>query len=161
MSVTNVQTDPGAKTLTLTADFDAPVARVWEMWADPRRLERWWGPPSYPATFVEHNLAPDGRMLYYMTSPEGERHYGWWRVRSVSEPHKLEFEDGFADENGAPNDQLPVTVSRVTITEEGNGTRMTIESNFPSTEAMQEMIKMGMQEGLTEAVNQIDALLSS
>jgi uncharacterized protein YndB with AHSA1/START domain len=159
--VTNVQTDPGAKTLTLTADFDAPLARVWEMWADPRRLERWWGPPSYPATFVEHNLAPDGRMLYYMTSPEGERHYGWWRVRSVSAPHKLEFEDGFADENGAPNDQLPVTDSRVTITEEGNGTRMTIESTFPSTEAMQEMIKMGMQEGLTEAVNQIDALLSS
>jgi uncharacterized protein YndB with AHSA1/START domain len=131
------------------------------MWADPRRLERWWGPPAYPATFVEHNLAPDGRMLYYMTSPEGERHHGWWRVRSVSAPHKLEFEDGFADENGAPNDQLPVTVSRVTLTEEGNGTRMTIESTFPSTEAMEEMVKMGMQEGLTEAVNQIDAMLSS
>ena len=161
MSVTNVQTDPAAKTLTLTAEFDAPIARVWEMWADPRRLERWWGPPAYPATFVEHSLEPDGRMLYYMTSPEGERHYGSWLVRSVSAPHKIEIEDGFADENGMPNDNLPLTGMRVTLTEDGNGTRMTIESTFPSTEAMEQMIKMGMQEGITQAVNQIDALLSS
>jgi uncharacterized protein YndB with AHSA1/START domain len=157
-----VQTDAAAKTLTLIADFDAPVARVWDMWADPRRLERWWGPPTYPATFVEHDLVPDGRMLYYMTGPEGERHYGWWRVRSVSAPHKLEFDDGFADDDaGTPSDAMPVSASRVTLTEEGNGTRMIIETTFPSTEAMEQMLRMGMQEGLTEAVGQIDALLST
>jgi uncharacterized protein YndB with AHSA1/START domain len=160
VTVTNIQKDPAAKTMTVTADFDAPVARVWQMWDDPRQLEKWWGPPTYPATFVEHSMAPDGRMLYFMTSPEGEKHYGWWRIRSVSAPHKLEFEDGFADDNGKPNDAMPVTVSRVTLIEQGNGTRMVIESTFPSTEAMQQMLEMGMEQGLSEALGQIDALLA-
>ena len=38
-------------TLTITAEFNAPVTRVWELWENPRLLERWWGPPTYPATF--------------------------------------------------------------------------------------------------------------
>ena len=160
MTVTNIQKDPAAKTMTVTADFDAPPERVWRMWEDPRQLEKWWGPPTYPATFVEHEMAPDGRMLYFMTSPEGEKHYGWWRVRSVSAPHKLEFEDGFADDNGKPTD-MPVTVSRVTLIEHGNGTRMVIESIFPSTEAMQQMLETGMEQGLSEALGQIDALLAA
>ncbi len=50
MTVTTVDTDLDARTLTLVAEFDAPVERVWELWADPRKLERWWGPPGYPAT---------------------------------------------------------------------------------------------------------------
>jgi len=50
MTVTSVDKDLDDLTLTLTADFDAPIERVWELWADPRKLERWWGPPEYPAT---------------------------------------------------------------------------------------------------------------
>ena len=82
MTVTRVDKDDDHLTLTLVADFDAPVERVWELWADPQKLERWWGPPSYPATFEEHHLTPGGSVKYYMTGPEGERFGGWWRVSS-------------------------------------------------------------------------------
>ena len=58
MTVTAVHKDPDALTMTLTAEFDASPERVWELWADPRQLERWWGPPTYPATFTAHDLAP-------------------------------------------------------------------------------------------------------
>jgi len=58
MTVTNVEKDAAALTMTITADLDAPVARAWQLWEDPRQLERWWGPPMYPATFLEHDLAP-------------------------------------------------------------------------------------------------------
>ena len=60
MPVTDVNKDLDALTMTITAEFDAGAERVWEMWSDPRQLERWWGPPSYPATFVDHDLSPDG-----------------------------------------------------------------------------------------------------
>ena len=50
MTVTNVTKDTEALTLTLDAEFAAPPERVWQLWADPRQLERWWGPPAYPAT---------------------------------------------------------------------------------------------------------------
>jgi len=62
MPVTDVKHDLDALTLTITADFAAPVERVWDVYADPRQLERVWGPPGYPATFVDHDLVPGGRM---------------------------------------------------------------------------------------------------
>ena len=61
MPVTDVNKDLDALTMTITAEFDAGAERIWEMWSDPRQLERWWGPPSFPATFVEHDLSPGGR----------------------------------------------------------------------------------------------------
>ena len=51
MPVTNVQKDPATLTLTITSEFDASVEQVWRLWSDPRRLERWWGPPGYPTTW--------------------------------------------------------------------------------------------------------------
>lgn len=43
MPVTDVQHDPENLTLTITADFAAPVQRIWQVYADPRQLERVWG----------------------------------------------------------------------------------------------------------------------
>ncbi len=162
MTVIDVQENPEALTLTLTARFDAPPPRVWQVWQDPRQLERWWGPPTYPATVVDHDLAPGGAVTYFMTGPEGDKHYGWWRVLSVDTPHRLEFEDGFADDSGRPNPDMPVTTVRVQLTADGEkATVMTIESTFPTLEAMEQLVSMGMVDGMSAALNQIDALLSS
>ena len=62
MTVKSVQKDPKALTMTITAELDATVERSWQLWADPRQLERWWGPPTYPATVVDHDLNPGGRI---------------------------------------------------------------------------------------------------
>ena len=70
MSVTSVDTDYDNLTVTLIADFEAPIDQVWELWSDPRKLERWWGPPGYPATFEKHDLTPGGEVTYFMTGPE-------------------------------------------------------------------------------------------
>jgi uncharacterized protein YndB with AHSA1/START domain len=162
MSVTSVHKDPAALTMSITARFDAPVERVWEVWADPRQLERWWGPPRYPAPVVDHELAPGGLINYYMTGPEGQQHGGWWRVLAVDPPHSLEFEDGFSDEAGEPNPDMPVMVSRVALAASGDGaTTMTVETTFPSLEAMEKLTEMGMEEGMTLALGQIVGLLAA
>jgi len=160
MSVTSVDKDPEALTMTITAEYAAPIERVWDLWADPRKLERWWGPPTYPATFVDHDLTPGGHVAYFMTGPEGDKPHGWWRVLSVEAPHRLEFEDGFADDAGDPNPDMPTMTIRVALDEQAGGTtRMTIETTFPSKESMEQLISMGMEEGMTAAVGQIDGLL--
>jgi uncharacterized protein YndB with AHSA1/START domain len=162
MPVKSVHKDPENLTMVLTADFDAPIERVWQVWADPRRLERWWGPPTYPATFVDHDLTPGGRSAYYMTGPEGDKHYGWWTVIAIEAPRTIEFEDGFADQDFNPNPEMPTTKTIVTLDGPANGpTVMTIETRFPSLEAMEQMVEMGMEEGLTMAVGQIDGLLAA
>src|SRR5689334_17515370 len=115
--------------MTIASEWDAPIALVWELWADPRKLERWWGPPTYPATVVEHDLRPGGKVAYFMTGPEGDEHHGWWTVVAVEEPHRLDLEDGFADSEGNHNDGLPITTFTVTFAELASGaTRMVIES---------------------------------
>lgn len=160
MTVTNVDLDTEAKTLTVIAQFDASIEQVWQLWADPRRLEQWWGPPTYPATVVEHDIAVNGRVTYFMTGPEGDQHHGWWRIVSVEAPGRLEFDDGFGDADGNPNPELPVTRARVTIdARTEGGTEMTISTTFPTAEAMAQMVEMGMKEGITLAIGQMDALL--
>lgn len=161
MTVTNLVKDPGNLTMTITSEFDAPVERVWEVWSDPRKLERWWGPPTHPATVVDHDLVPDGTVTYFMTAPEGDKYHGWWRVVAVDAPGRLEFEDGFADDSGEPNLDMPTTTTVVTLEQAGSGTRMTIESTFPSTEAMEQMLEMGMEEGIQLALGQIDDVLAA
>mgnify|MGYP006205091011 CR=1 FL=1 len=161
MTVTNVQKDPSALSMTLTAEFDATVERVWQLWADPRQLERWWGPPTYPSTFTAHDLRPGGRVAYHMTGPTGDQPRGLWEVEEVDPPRSLFFRDLFADEHGEPDPSFPATTARVTIEDIGGGrTRMSIHSQFPSAEAMEQVLAMGAEEGLKQAVGQIDAILA-
>jgi uncharacterized protein YndB with AHSA1/START domain len=161
MTVTAVRKDPETLTMNLEAAFDASPERVWQLWADPRQLERWWGPPSYPATVTAHDLRSGGRVEYYMTGPEGDQPRGYWEILEADAPRLLVFRNGFADADGRPNSDMPLTQVRVMITEGGGGqTRMSIESIFPDIAAMEQLLAIGMEQGVTEAVGQIDAILA-
>ncbi|CAN5851555.1 SRPBCC domain-containing protein [soil metagenome] len=161
MTLTAVRKDPEALTMTINAEFDAPPARVWQLWADPRQLERWWGPPTYPATITTHDLRPGSRVEYHMTGPEGDQLRGYWVILEANEPNTLVFRDGFANDDGTPNSDLPTMEARVAIEAiDGRRTRMSIESRFPSAEAMEQVLAMGAEEGMTQAVGQIDAILA-
>lgn len=161
MPVTDVRHDLDNRTLTIIADFAAPVERVWQVYADPRQLEKIWGPPGYPATVVDHDLRPGGRVTYFMTGPEGEKHGGYWDVTTVDEPRGFTFDDGFADPDLNPNPDMPVSKNVFTFTDHDGGTRATFISTYDSAEALQQVLDMGMIEGATAAINQIDGLLAS
>ena len=161
MSVTSTSLNEDTLTLTLVAELAAPVEEVWQLWADPRKLERWWGPPGFPATFDKHEFRPGGRSAYFMTGPDGERYHGWWEVAAVNAPASLEFRDGFSDPAGNPDGRMPVTTGRVTLTPLGAGTRLELLSRFASREDMRRLSAMGMREGLQQAVSQMDGLLAA
>ena len=160
MSVTSIRKDTERLTMTVTAEYDVTADRAWQLWADPRQLERWWGPPTHPATVMEHDLTPGGRVTYYMTGPEGEQYRGWWNVLEVEPPRLLVFEDGFADETGVPDAAMPTSLARVEISDRPGGVTITIVTRFPSLEAMEQLVAMGMEEGLQQALGQIDAILA-
>lgn len=161
MTVTDVRKDPAAATMEITSEYDAATDQVWRLWDDPRLLERWWGPPAYPATVVRHELTPGGTVTYFMTSPEGERYHGLWDVHDVETAKLIRVDDKFADEDGNVNEELPITAMQVTLTErDGGGTTMTILSTFASPEAMATTLEMGVEEGMRQALGQSDALLA-
>ena len=161
MPVTNFDKDIDNRTLTITAEFAAPVERVWALYADPRQLEKVWGPPTYPATFVSHELTVGSRSTYYMTSPEGEKYAGWWRITAVDEPTSFAFDDGFADEDLNDNPDLPVSHNVYRFTAKDTSTVATYTSTYDSAEALQQVLDMGVEEGAIGAINQIDAYLAA
>jgi uncharacterized protein YndB with AHSA1/START domain len=160
VSVTSVDKDYGNLTITLIADFDAPIDQVWELWTDPRKLERWWGPPGYPATFEKHDLSSGGEVTYFLTGPEGDKSWGAWRVTAVDPPTSLEFtEDACADPDGTPVEDMSVHNVSVQLGERDGGTRMEMRLRFESREDMEKLIEMGTAVGLQQAIGQMDALL--
>ena len=161
MTVTAVRKDPATLTMTVESEFDVAPDRVWQLWADPRQLERWWGPPSYPATVTAHDLRTGGRVEYHMTGPEGDQPRGYWEIIEAEAPNRLVFRDGFANADGTPNSDMPMNKVGVTIAAvDGGRTRMSIESVFPDAAAMEQLLAMGMEQGLVQALGQIDAILA-
>ncbi len=162
MPAIDIDKDVVAHTMTVTATFDAPVEQVWSLFDDPRKLERWWGPPTYPASVTEHSLTPGGTVRYSMTGPEGDQHFGLWDVVSVDPPTSLEFRDSFADEAGNVDAQLPTTVNRLTLQERPQGgTLLTIRTSFESAQDMDQLVAMGVEEGLRAAMGQMDDVLAA
>lgn len=160
MPVVNVTKDLDNLTLTITAEFAAPVQRVWDVYANPDQLAQVWGPPTYPATFVDHDLRPGGRVNYYMTGPEGDRVAGIWNVTAVDEPNSFAFEDGFADLEFNVIEGMPMSSNVYSFAAIDGGTRATYVATYASAEALTQVLEMGMEEGATEAINQIDVLLA-
>ena len=161
MTVTAVRKDPEHLTMTLDAEFEAAPERIWQLWADPRQLERWWGPPMYPATVTAHDLRAGGRVEYHMTGPSGDQPAGYWVVVEAAAPNRLAFRDGMANAEGTIYANVQEHTILVTITEVAVGrTRMSIESTFPNLATMEQLLGFGMEQGLTQAVGQIDAILA-
>src|SRR5690606_19736425 len=135
-----------ALTLTLVADFPVPVERLWTAFSEPRQLERFWGPPGYPTTFVDFELNPGARVSYYMTGPEGEKYNGLWDLVEVDENRTIVMNDRFADDNGEPNDEMPAIRMTLVFESTATGSRVTNTSSFESVEALEQSVEMGMVE---------------
>ncbi len=161
MTVVSTDKDPQALRFTIVTEFAAAPERVWQVWEDPRQLERWWGPPTWPATFVDHDFRVGGRSSYYMTGPDGEKAHGWWEFTGISAPRELQFDDGFADDTGSPADTMPTTHAHVLFEAIDAGTRMTITARFDTIEALEQLVGMGMLEGMTLALGQIEEILGA
>ena len=160
MPITSVTKDPEALTMTVVAEFPVPVARLWDAYADPRQLEKFWGPVEWPATFARHDFATGGRSDYYMTGPDGERSAGYWKYLSVDPGKSFEVEDGFASEPGVENTDMPSMRMVFTFEATDTGSRVSTTTHFPSAEALEQLLGMGMEEGMTSAMSQMDAVIT-
>jgi uncharacterized protein YndB with AHSA1/START domain len=160
MPITDVRSNPQDLTLTVTAEYPVPVERLWAAYADPRQLERFWGPAEWPATFTRHDMSPGGRSAYYMTGPDGTKSAGWWRFLSVDPVRGFEVEDGFANEDGTPNESMPTMRMVYTFAPTPTGSTFTCVTHFPSLEQMEQLVNMGMVEGMRSALGQLDDVLA-
>lgn len=159
MPVTDITTDTDNLTMTLTADVDAPVDRLWRAFTQPRQLERFWGPPGWPATFTAFDFTVGGHAHYAMTSPQGEKSRGTWEFLAIDEGRSFEVLDAFADENGEPMSSFPSMRMRFSFDDTATGSRLSNITYFTSVEALEQVVAMGAVEGSRMAMNQLDTVL--
>jgi uncharacterized protein YndB with AHSA1/START domain len=162
MSATRIEKDPESLTMTVRSDLDATVERVWQLWADPRQFEQWWGAPGFPTTVIGHDLRAGGQITFFMTGTEGERHDSTWEVLAADPPRHLELRDADVDEEGRPNDGNGMTLMDITIAERGNGVAvLTIRTHFDSLTALEAHLAGGFDEGMRMVLSQIEAVLAA
>lgn len=160
MPVTSVTKDEEALTMVVVADFPASVERLWQAYTDPRQIEKFWGPKEYPATFTRHDAAPGGRSDYVMTGPDGEAMKGYWAWQSVETGTSFEVLDGFAQQDGSPNPEMPELRATFSFESTDEGSRVTSVTHFASAEDLAALVEMGMEQGLRESMAQIDGVLA-
>lgn len=160
MPVTSVDKDLEKLTMEIVADFPVPVRRLWDAYADPRQLEKFWGPPTWPATFDRHDLVPGGLSNYYMTGPDGSRAGGFWEFLAVDEGRSFEVIDGFTHDDGTPNTDLPRMRAVFVFEETDTGSRLRTTTYFNSLAELEQLLEMGVEEGTKEAMGQIDDVLA-
>lgn len=160
MPITSVTKDSEALTMTVVADFPVPLERLWNAYADPRQLERFWGPPTYPARFTRHDMYPGGRSEYAMTGPEGDVSRGYWEYLDVTPLVSFEVLDGFANPDGSANTQMPSMRMVFAFAGTDDGSRVSTTSYFNSVAELDQLLSMGMEEGLKAAMGQMDDVLA-
>lgn len=156
MPLTSVTKDPAALTLTVVGDYAVPQQRLWEAFADPRQLERFWGPPSWPATFTRHDFKVGGRAEYFLSGSNGEKWSGSWKFTAVNPMSSFEACDG---EDNAEDENMPSSM-KFTFESTPAGSRITVVTRFSSLDAM-EHVAVGMEEGLRAAMPQLDTVLAA
>jgi uncharacterized protein YndB with AHSA1/START domain len=155
MPLTSITKDAAKLSLTVVGDYHVSQQRLWEAFADPRQLERFWGPPFAPATFTRHDFKVGGRAEYFLTLPDGGRWNGSWKFTAVNPISSFEANDG---EDNAEDENMPAGM-KFTFEATPTGSRLTIVTRFSSVEAMEQTIP-GMEQGLRAAMPELDALLA-
>jgi uncharacterized protein YndB with AHSA1/START domain len=157
---TGVIKDLKERSILISREFNAPVEKVWRAYTEPELLNQWWGPAPWHAETKSMNFKPGGFWLYCMVGPAGEKHWGRMNYIAIDHLKGFDIEDVFCDENGNVNRELPVSKGRITFTKTANGTKTEWKMTYPTEAALQQIIEMGFEQGITICYEQLDKLFN-
>ncbi len=148
------------KTLTVTRKFNAPVKKVWQAWTTQELLEQWWAPKPWKAETKTFEFKVGGHWHYAMVGPKGEKHWGWMGYHKIDPEKMFQGEDFFCDDQGEPNKDLPNVDWTNQFADQGETTTVTITSVYNSPKDLETVMEMGMKEGLTMTLDQLEDLIT-
>lgn len=146
--------------LTVERMFDAAPEKVWEAHTEGEILSEWWAPKPWKAVTISMDFREGGRWFYYMLGPEGERSYCAVEYASIDPMKSFTGNDFFCDENGKRDENMPTMEWKTGFISEGSGTKLVSTITYESPADLEKILSMGMEEGYTQALNQLEKLLS-
>ena len=157
---TEITKDLANKKLHITRIFDAPRNMVWKAWTEPEWLDRWWAPLPYQTKTKSMDFKEGGFWLYYMLSPEGDKHWCRLDYLTIFKNDYYTSKDAFCDETGIANTDVPVMHWKNSFLAQKEQTKVVVVITFHQEEDIAKIIEMGFSEEFTSAHGNLDDLLS-
>lgn len=149
-------------TINVKREFAAGLQLVWDAWTKPELLDQWWAPKPYQTRTVSMDFREGGMWLYYMESPQGEKHYCLNHYKKIVPLKNFSGLDAFCDEKGNVNTEFPRTVWNNTFIETSNDiTTVSIVAQYEKLEDLEKIISLGFKEGFTMALGNLDQYLEA
>lgn len=150
------------KKIRVNREFAAPLNNVWAAWTESNLLDQWWAPKPWKTRTKTMDFRDGGHWLYAMVGPDGEEHWARVDYKSVSPGEHFSARDGFSDDQGVVNTELPVSLWNNSFHEvSGDKTRVSIQISFDKLSDLESIIKMGFKEGFTAGLENLDELLAN
>ncbi len=151
--------DKPNSTLTITREFAANRQLVWDCYTKSRYLEQWFAPKPFTAKTKSMDFRVGGHWHYAMVDPDGNEYWGYTAYLTVSPIDGYTSLDGFSDASGTLNPALPRARWDVSFMDAKGHTQVQIIVTYDSLADLEQVIQMGMQEGLTSTLERLDELL--
>lgn len=148
--------DKANNAIHINRAFEAPLPLVWEAWTNPAIKDLWWAPKPYTNTTVLHDFKPGGRWMYFMSSPEGEKHYCVADFDKIVESEMFSYLDGFSDENGVIESSMPRSHWTTSFIEHQGKCNVVIAIQYESLDNLEMVVEMGFKEGFGMAMENLD-----
>lgn len=156
-----VSKDLNNKKITVTKNYNAPPATVWEAWTTKEVLDQWWAPKPWRAETKSLEFKEGGLWLYTMVGPENERHHARVEYTKIDSGKSFEGIDAFSDEKGNVNKSMPSTKWKVEFKKSGTGTQVVTTLTAETKEALEKLLEMGFEQGFQLGLNNLEEYLES
>jgi uncharacterized protein YndB with AHSA1/START domain len=151
--------DKEKNTITIKREFAAQRQLVWDCYTKSELLDRWFAPKPLTTKTKFMDFSEGGHWHYAMVEPNGQEYWGRMDYQSIRPIDYYAALDGFCDNTGTLNPDLPRSKWDVTFSDLAAHTVVQTVVSYTSAEAMQQVIDMGMKEGLTSTLERLDELL--
>jgi len=148
-------------TLTIKREFNADRQTVWDHHTKRELLDQWFAPKPLTTSTKHMDFRDGGYWHYAMVTPEGDKYWNRLDYKSVSPIEGYTAMDGFSDEAGVVNPNMPRSNWHVTFADATGRTLVTTEVVYASAEDLQKSIDMGLEAGMASTMERLDELLPS
>jgi len=143
--------------LVLDLTLDAPAAKLFRCYSDPKLLQQWFAPKPWTIKSVDTDLRPGGRFNFVMASPEGQEYPNSGIVLAVEQNRRIVTTDAITPDTFEPAG--PFMVAEVTFEDLGGGkTRYRAVARHWTEETKKQHEQMGFHEGWGQTARQLEAL---
>lgn len=152
--------DKNKNTLTIKREFAAPRQLVWDAYTKSELLNQWFAPKPMTTKTKSMDFSEGGHWIYAMIDPDGTEYWGRMDYVKINPIEYYSGLDGFCDENGNLNADLPRAVWDVSFIDKGEHSIVENVVTYNSLNDIETVINMGMEEGMKSTLERLDDLLN-